>query len=385
MWSSVRLAGPLILRPLREDAARTVLTILSIALGVAVVIAIELAGDAATGSFQSSLTTLVGKVDYDIQANAGVDENVMGRLAALPIDARFSPVIEQPVIIEGAGSTTVYGIDAVASMAARPETLETAAVASSELANRLDWKMGQRIVLLGRGFRKTFEIQSIAPGQNTEWVGIDIAAAQQVLGMYGNLDRVEVFLGPNQRADEAERAIRSVIPASYTLETPGARSEENRRMLRAFRWNLRILSYISLLVGAFLIYNTISVGVARRRTEIGILRALGTRSRGVLALFLGEAAALGLVGSFFGIGLGRVLAGAILGMISDTVNALFTTSAPSSIYISAGSFVAAVVTGTAVAVVSALIPAREAARIAPAEAMRREARQRPPSCVHSCM
>ena len=54
-------------------------------------------------------------------------------------------------------------------------------------------------------------------------------------------------------------------------------------MLRAFRWNLRILSYISLLVGAFLIYNTIAVSVVRRRTEIGILRALGTSSRGVLA------------------------------------------------------------------------------------------------------
>ena len=63
------------------------------------------------------------------------------------------------------------------------------------------------------------------------------------------------------------------------MQTPGARSEENRRMLRAFRWNLRILSYISLLVGAFLIYNTIAVSVIRRRTEIGILRALGASSR----------------------------------------------------------------------------------------------------------
>jgi putative ABC transport system permease protein len=376
MWSSVQLVGPLILRPLREDAARTVLTILSIALGVAVVIAIELAGDAATGSFQSSLTTLVGKVDYDIQANAGVDENVMGRLATLPIDARFSPVIEQPAVIEGVGSTTVYGIDAVAAMAGDPATLETDAAVSSELANRFSWKTGQKIVVRGRGFRKTLTVKTIAADQSTEWIGIDIAAAQQLLGVYGKLDRVEVFLGPNQQADEAERAIRAVIPATYTLETPGARSEENRRMLRAFRWNLRVLSYISLLVGAFLIYNTISVGVARRRTEIGILRALGTGSRGVLALFLGEAAMLGLAGSLLGVGLGRLLAGGILGMISDTVNALFTTSAPGAVAVSTGSFLAALVIGTAVAVVSALIPAREAAQIAPAEAMRREARQR---------
>ena len=63
---------------------------------MAVVIAIDLAGDAATGSFVSSLTSLVGKVDFEITANGGVDERVLGRLSQLPVDARFSPVIEHP-------------------------------------------------------------------------------------------------------------------------------------------------------------------------------------------------------------------------------------------------------------------------------------------------
>jgi putative ABC transport system permease protein len=378
--TSAKLLRPLILRPLRQDPTRTILTVLSIALGVAVVIAIELAGDAATGSFQSSLTTLVGKVDYEITANAGVDENYLAGLAALPIDARFSPVIEQPVVIEGAGSTTLYGIDLIAAAPSgqadtAPDALETSAAVSSDLANRFHWTKGQSISLKGPNFHKAFKIQSIAPEQNTGWVGIDIAAAQQLLGMYGKVDRIEVFLGPNQNADRAERLIRSIVPATYTVETPGARSEENRRMLRAFRWNLRILSYISLLVGAFLIYNTIAVGVVRRRTEIGILRAIGAGSRGVLFIFLGEATMLGLLGSTLGILLGRLLAAAILSMISDTVNALFTTSAPGAVTLSAASIAVAILTGTGVAFVSALIPAREASRIAPAEAMRREARE----------
>ncbi len=117
-------------------------------------------------------------------------------------------------------------------------------------------------------------------------------------------------------------------------------------MLRAFRWNLRILSYISLLVGAFLIYNTIAVSVVRRRTEIGILRALGTSARGVLLVFLGEATMLGVLGSAVGIALGRVLAAALIGMISDTVNALFTTSTPGAIALSPESVLAALFTGT---------------------------------------
>src|SRR4029077_7335325 len=110
----VKLFRQLILRPLRHDRTRTVLTLLSTALGVAVVIAIELSGDAATGSFESSLTTLVGKVDYEITANGGVDEQYVAKLAALPVNARFSPVIEQPIPIPGQGSTTLYGIDTIA-------------------------------------------------------------------------------------------------------------------------------------------------------------------------------------------------------------------------------------------------------------------------------
>ena len=76
----MKLFVALILRPLRQDLLRTGLTIMAVALGVGVVIAIELAGDAAGGSFQSSLTSIVGKVDLQIIANGGLDESIMGKL-----------------------------------------------------------------------------------------------------------------------------------------------------------------------------------------------------------------------------------------------------------------------------------------------------------------
>src|SRR5713101_7116335 len=99
----LQLFRTLILRPLRRDLLRTVLTVISVALGVAVVIAIDLAGDAATGSFRSSLETLVGKTDLEIVANGGVDEPWIGVLAALPVNARFAPVIETQGAIAGVG------------------------------------------------------------------------------------------------------------------------------------------------------------------------------------------------------------------------------------------------------------------------------------------
>ena len=146
-------------------------------------------------------------------------------------------------------------------------------------------------------------------------------------------------------------------------------------MLRAFRWNLRVLSYISLVVGAFLIYNTISVSVVRRRAEIGILRAIGAARSTILSLFLAEALLFGVVGAALGVLLGRILAGGAVRLIADTVNALYTTSRPAPVELTAVEAWTGILTGALVAFASALAPAREAMLVAPTEAMSRGARE----------
>ena len=356
-----------VIRPLRADPMRTGMTMLAIALGVAVVVAIDLAGDAAVGSFQSSVTSLLGKVDFEITANGGIDENVMAKLTALPVNANFAATIEQRVTTGRNLPVLMYGIEAILD--------PTAAVVSRDIATRFNWKPGDVIQLRAAARTAEFRIRSIDPDQKNEWIAVDIAPAQQLLESYGRIDHVEVIVRPNESADGVERAIASAIPFGYDISTPGARAEDSQRMLRAFRTNLGVLSYISLLVGAFLIYNTIAVSVVRRRVEIGILRGLGVGRRGILAIFLGEAALLGTVGSIAGIGLGRIMAGAIVDTISRTVNSIFLTSSPGKVAFAWLPAMLAFALGTAVAVVSALIPAREAAGVPPAEAMRRDARQ----------
>src|SRR6202011_3205601 len=98
--------------------------------------------------------------------------------------------------------------------------------------------------------------------------------------------------------EEWQQRLRQVVPPGVQVRAAGARTNENRRMLAAFRWNLKLLSYIALVVGAFLIYNTISVSVVRRRSEIGIVRALGASRGVILSAFVGEAACFGLAGAF---------------------------------------------------------------------------------------
>src|SRR5713226_9686017 len=176
----------LILRPLRRDLLRTALTIISVALGVAVVIAIELAGDAAAGSFRSSLETLVGKTDLEIVANGGVDEQWMGVLASLPVNARFAPVIETQGVIDGVGAVTAYGVDFVAhgreAQAGMPIPRgDSAAVVSKALARRLGVREGGQMTLAVNDTLATFRVAGIADAGDAEFVLLDIADAQRAL------------------------------------------------------------------------------------------------------------------------------------------------------------------------------------------------------------
>jgi putative ABC transport system permease protein len=360
----MKLLRTLILRPLRRDLLRTLLTIAAVALGVAVVVAIDLAGDAATGSFRSSVETLAGKTDMEILANGGIDEIWIGRLARLSFDAHFAPVVETQVELPALGSVTLYGLDLVGAP-------ENGVVVSSALARRIGVAEHGRVALpVGK-----FQVDRIVDAGPVEFLAIDIAAAQKALQRYGKLDRIDVTVGRSENLALVDSALRKLLPAAYLIERPGARNEENQRMLRAFRWNLRVLSYISLVVGAFLIYNTISVSVVRRRAEIGILRALGASRAMLFAVFLSEALILGLVGAALGVALGRLLAGGTVGLIAGTVNALYTTSRPAAVELTGAEVWIGILAGAATAALAAFAPAREAMEVPPTEAMSRGAHE----------
>ena len=354
----MKLLRSLILRPLRRDPLRTALTVLSVALGIAVIVAIDLAGDAATGSFRASMETLAGKTDLEILANGGIDEHCIGALDTLPLNATFSPVIEGQAVVDGAGPVPLYGVDLVASALAAPQPAGSQTVTATVAGRRWELKPA-RMVSSGSG----------------DILVADIAAAQQALGRFGKLDRIDVTIGRGEDLARVEQAIRALLPPAYLVERPGVRSEENQRMLRAFRWNLRVLGYISLVVGAFLIYNTISISVVRRRGEIGVLRALGAGRAAVLGLFLAEALMLGVMGAALGVALGRLLAGVTVRTISETVNALYTTSRPAPVELTWSETCMGLLTGAVVALASAFAPAREAMLVAPVEAMGRGAHE----------
>ena len=377
---ALQLFSRLFLRPLRREALRTLLMALSVALGVAVVLAIELAGDAAAGSFRASVDTLAGKADFEVTATGGVPPEALGRLATLPYDLKLQARIEANALVEPSLRVVpLIGVDMVAGALDRQEkrpvprqyTGAEGAWIGLELARGLQIKDGGNIRIVVNDRRVELPIQGVLGAGSGEVIVMDLAPLSRLLDRGGRLDRILIDVPKNDRTRDWARLLRAALPPGVTLAPAGSRTNENRKMLEAFRWNLRVLSYIALIVGAFLIYNTISVSVVRRRPEIGVLRALGATRGGVLVAFLTEAAIIGLAGSVAGVLLGRLLASGAVGMVAATVNSLYVSSRPGAIAFTPVTALLSIALGVCVSVLSSLAPAWEASRVAPVEAMAR--------------
>src|SRR6266403_1777290 len=323
----------LMMRPLFHEPARLGLMVLAVGLGVAVVLAIELAGNAAAGSFHSSMETMAGDNDLEVVASGGVPETLVATLEEAMHDLE------------------------------NPESVWVSASLGKKAGDHISLLINDRVLdCVVRGV-----IPAISGSENA--ILMDIAGAQHALNRFGRVDRILIKLSANSNLREWQRKLSGVLPPGVEVRPQGTGTEENRKMLAAFRWNLRLLSYIALVVGAFLIYNTISVSVVRRGNEIGIVRALGADRRDVLAAFLGEAACLGLAGALVGLPPGRILAGGAVKLMAATVESLYVSSRPGAIALTPYSLALALLVGVGLAVVSALSPAWEAMQVSPVDAM----------------
>lgn len=387
----LKLFYRLMMRPLFREPVRMSLTILAVALGVAVVLAMELAGNAAAGSFHSSMETLAGDYTLEIIAPGGVPDAVVGMLATQPIPLRFSPRIEDfATILSNKETLPLIGIDMIAEGsryvgADNPQMTNGSPDSPARALRRLEeptsvWvgsslgkKPGDQIELLINDQTSLYTVRGVYPdsGGNESAIVMDLAGADRALKRAGRLDRILLKIPESANPEEWQKRIAALLPTGVEIRPQGTGTVENRKMLAAFRWNLRLLSYIALVVGAFLIYNTISVSVVRRRAEIGLLRALGASRGNVFGAFLGEAVGIGLAGALLGLPLGRLLASGAVKSMALTVDLLYVSSRPGAIALTGSSLWLALAIGVGVAIASALAPAREAMQVSPVDAMAR--------------
>ena len=372
----------LICRPLVREPFRTALTAACVALGVAVVVAIDLAGAASVGSFKSSLESLQDTADYEISQVGGIPDTLFGDLVRLPGPQRLSARIEGYAVVESTGERLpLFGVDLVGDQRvlgsidlSKPSVGEFDDERVVWIPASLGQRAGERIDLAINDQVESFTVLGLLGGQDgreealTSMVVMDIALAQRLLGRTGTLDRIYVHVPEDDRTDW-EALLKDHLPAAAAVSAAGTRTQQNRKLLNSFRWNLRVLSYIALIVGAFLIYNTISVSVVRRRSQIGTARALGMPARAVQWGFLAEAGLFGLLGTLAGLVLGRALAVGAVELMGRTVTTLYVGSQPGEIMFRPWAFLVAGLAGIGVSMLAAWRPAREASSVAPVEAM----------------
>ena len=373
----------LIVRPLATDPLRALLTVAAVALGVAVIVAVDLASEASMGSFRSSLESLQGSASYEITQVGGIPESTYGELARLEEPLEFSPRIESFALVPATGEQVpLFGVDLVgdarfrgAGAVRRTDLAGPIGESSAWVSASLGIAPGETLEIVVGDRRLTLDVQgvldaSVAAGS---FVVMDIAPAQRALGRIGWLDRIYVYAREDGRGERGARdwraALAPLLPPAASILPAGTGTEDSRRMLGAFRWSLRMMSYATILVGAFLIYNTVSAYIVRRRQQIGIVRAVGASRAMVRAAFLFEGVVFGALGVAAGLVLGRLLAIGALDAVGQTVSSLYVSSTPGEIAFRPWTVGVAVVSGIGVSVLSAWWPAREAAGVAPTEAM----------------
>ncbi|MEM1297135.1 MAG: FtsX-like permease family protein, partial [Verrucomicrobiota bacterium] len=199
---------------------------------------------------------------------------------------------------------------------------------------------------------------------------MDIGWVQELYSNAGRLTSIQILLQDPSQIGKARDALASQLPPDAVVQAPEQRSQQVQRMLDGFQLNITALSMVSILVGVFLIYNSVSASVVRRRREIGILRSTGASPKQVRGVFLAEGLFLGIPGVLLGIPLGTLLAGMLIGDVSQTISSHYILVNATQITVASRDVLVAILYGIGATLVGAYLPALEASRVPPLSALR---------------
>jgi len=382
----------LVTGPARRRPMRFLLPALGVAVGVAAVAAIHHANRSVTESFRKAAAAVSGRSDLVVTGVRGVPLAALPALSFLWEAGSFAPAVTGfAVLDDGSGEVVeVLGIDYTADRSVREIRLvepsgpsgrlrlaiRRAALLPVPFAKRHGLVVGGRVPLVAGGVRTSIEVggllalSGLARASGGDVLVTDIFTAQGLLGKEGYVDRVDITLDPGVSASSVRALLAARLPPGLSVASPGRTAATAGRMVRAFRFNLNALGSLTLVVGVFLIANAVSISVLRRRPEIATLRALGTSRRTIFAVFLGEGLVLGFLGAVLGVIGGLFLSRAALTAVARTVASVYIPTAKIASAGFAQPALLAATVGIAAALAATLLPAAQAARVAPSPAMR---------------
>ena len=403
MASMLRLSLQLLFGEWRAHPVRALVAIAAIAIGVALGFAIHLINAAAFNEFSSAVKSLSGQADIQVQGlETQFDETIYPWLARHDGVTLASPVLEIEATVPGQGSALkIIGLDALragfvtpdligAAGAGKPfDTLADDAVFLSPSAQTwlklspelspdpessrrtsLTLQAGTQAVVL----RVAGSLQHSRIGQR---VGVmDLGALQWRFKQLGRLSRIDLKLRPGvDRAQFQARLAGELahdFPGRFLVSQPNDASQNSRNdhLSRAYRVNLTVLALVALFTGAFLVFSTQALSIVRRRSQFALLRVLGLGRGQLLRQVLLEGASLGVAGALLGIGGGYAIAATALHFFGGDLGAGYFSGVTPEVQWSLAGAGVYFSLGLGVALLGCAGPAWEAARAAPAQALK---------------
>ncbi|MEP7285532.1 MAG: FtsX-like permease family protein [Chloroflexota bacterium] len=387
------------LRSIRRRPFQSVMFVAGVALGVAMIVAIDLANGSASRAFGLFTESIAGRATHQITGGpTGLPEDLYVRLRTdlglrnvAPVVTAYVQALElndQPLRIFGIdpfaeapfrgyldlGSNSNTSTAAVSMFLTQPNTV----LMAEQLATQYNLKTGDKITLRYGPQRYAVTIAGLLrPTDAVTQQGLqdllitDVSTAQELLGMVGHLTAIDLIVPDKAEGDALLAKITAILPPGATIQTATARSTAISGMTDAFNLSLTALSLLALVVGMFLIYNTVTFSVVQRRPILGTLRALGVTRGQIFALIVWEAILLSIVGAVLGLILGIIMGRIAVAVVTQTVSTLYFTVSVRSVSIPILSLIKGVVIGVGAAILAALIPAYEATTTPPSGTLKR--------------
>ncbi|MYB77726.1 MAG: ABC transporter permease, partial [Chloroflexi bacterium] len=383
-------------RALQRRVLQSVLFVISILAGVALVVGVDVAAESARRAFSLSLASLQGNATHEIVGGpSGVPSSLYRSLRADLGVRTAAPVIQGTVrvaaaeipltllgvdpfaeaqvrqYLAGASTATAPGVEgqALLRLMAEPDTV----LVAQSVAARLGVEPGDQLALrTARGRRSVTLVGIIHPSDElsaqalASLVVADISTVQEIVGSPGVLTRIDLVLTDVQVLVD----IQDSLPAGVIVRQVESSRSNLEQLSDSFTLNLQALSLLALIVGLFLVYNIMSFSVVQRRMQIGMLRAIGATRRQVFAGILLEALVLGVAGTLLGLAVGYVLGGFLVGAVTRTISDLYYRVEVQTLTLSSLTIAKGVFTGLGASLAAALIPALNATRITPASTLR---------------
>lgn len=383
------------LRHWLKSPLRSALVIVGISLGVALHVATETASDSIFAAFGEFVERISGRADLSVEGGSvGVPTTLVADLSEVEgvdhVAATLELTAQAPELHE---TLLIFGVDMLGDLHFLPfdaadgekEVIKDplsfvndplAVLLSRKFATRHNLAAGDTVQLLTSEGEKPFKVRGLLEdsgpaasfGGQVAVMFMDAAQVSFARGIYA--DRIDIALAEGADPAETKAAIQEAIGDGYRVESPASMGDRLQAMVEPLRGALWLSGFLAMLVGGFLVYNSVGVAVAQRRREIGMLRAFGVTRGATTFLFCAEAAILALPGIALGLWLGSVLSELSTAKALHSINQLYFSVPEVQAKLTPKLMLVSGSAGMITAIFSAYWPARQGARTDPAIILR---------------